>query len=174
MELKSRTWMDAWSDADFDEYSLAWHAATAISDDSGARSREWLRLVLDAEQAHRQWAKDVLADMQRRGALESWKQAPIVPVITNKRGKSLTTRGAAKRRTAGGQAVAYVQESLFDMSRDELQQQARAGWKVSATHRAKAQLAERLLELIDQAGGTCTPREAAAHLKVDLTEWCAA
>lgn len=174
MELKTRAWMDGWTDEDFDEYSAAWHAATNISDDSGERSREWLRLVLDAQQAHRQWAEDVLADMQRRGALESWKAAPIVPVVKNKRGKSLTTRAAAKRRSSDGATVEFVQESLFDMTDDELVEIEALAWGVSTTHREKALLAKRLRELIAQAGGNCTAREAATRMNVDLADWCAA
>lgn len=172
--LKTRWWMDAWSDQEFAEYAQAWHAATAVSEDSGERSREWLRLVLDAEQAHRQCAKDVLADMQRRGALESWKAAPVVPVVKNKRGKTLTTRAAAKRRTDDGEGVTHVQESLFDMTDKELQGIEALAWSVASTHRDKALLVKRLRELIEQAGGGCTAREAATRLRIDITAWCAA
>lgn len=173
-EMKSRAWMDDWSEDDFAEYSQAWHAASAVSDDSGERSREWLRLVLDAEQAHRDWASDVLADMQRRGALESWKQAPIVPVVKNKRGKTLTTRAAAKRRADDGTNVAHVQESLFDMNDKELQEVEALAWAMSSTHRDKALLVRRLRDLITEAGGNCTAREAAQRQGVDLIAWCAA
>lgn len=179
-EMKSRSWMDGWSDDDFAEYSQAWHAATSVSDDSGERSREWLRLILGAEQAHRSWAGDVLADMQRRGALESWKAAPVVPVVKNKRGKMLTTRAAAKRRADDGEGVEFVQESLFNMTDDELQEVEALAWAMSSTHRDKALLVERLRALIAQAvaaGATrdgITAHAAAALLHVDLTEWCAA
>lgn len=173
-DFKVTMWMAGWTVADHKEYEAAWEAATAFSEDSGARSREWLRLVLDAEQAHRSWAADVLADMQRRGALESWKAAPVVPVVKNKRGKTLTTRAAAKRRSDDGDGDEYVQDSLFNMTDDELQEVEALAWAMSSTHRDKALLVQRLRELIAKAGGNCTPRQAAALLSIDLTEWCAA
>lgn len=172
-ELRTRAWMDAWAESDFESYSAAWHEATAISDDSGERSREWLRLVLAAAEDGAEWASDVLADMQRRGALESWKAAPVVPLVKNKRGRSLTTRAAAKRRADDGESVAFVQESLFDLSDTELQGAEALAWAMSATHRDKALLIGRLRDLIEEAGGDCTPREAATRRKVDLIAWCA-
>lgn len=173
-DFKVTTWMADWSESDHSEYAAAWEAATAFSDHTGTRSREWLRLVLDAEQAHRPWATAVLADMQERGALESWKAAPVVVTVTNKRGKELTTRAAAKRRTEDGEGTEFVQASLFDMTDEELQEVEALGWAMSATHRDKALLVRRLRDLIAEAGGGCTANEAAARQGVDLIAWCAA
>lgn len=173
-DFKTMTWMSGWTEQDHKEYEGAWLAASAHSDHTGDRAREWLRLVLDAQQAHRPWAKSVLADMQERGALESWKAAPVVPMVKNKRGKTLTTRAAAKRRSDDGETTASVQGSLFDMTDEELQDVESLAWAVSGTHRDKALLARRLRELIAQAGGGCTPREAAVLLNIDITTWCAA
>lgn len=173
-DFKLATWMSGWTEQDHKEYAAAWEAATSVSDHTGARAREWLRLVLDAQQAHRTWAAGVLADMQERGALESWKQAPVVPVVKNKRGKTLTTRAAAKRRSDDGETTAFVQDSLFNMTDEELQEVEALGWSMSATHRDKALLARRLRELIVEAGGGCTAQEAANRMGVNLTDWCAA
>ena len=173
-DFKVTTWMAGWTEQDHTEYAAAWETATAHGKDTGSRASKWLSLVLDAEQAHRTWAKCVLADMQERGALESWKAAPVVPTVKNKRGKSLTTRAAAKRRTDDGESTAYVQDSLFNMTDEELQEIEALGWSLSATHRDKALLARRLRELIAEAGGGCTAQQAAARLEVDLTAWCAA
>lgn len=178
-DFKTAIWMAGWDEQDFQEYAEAWDAATSISDDSGERSREWLRLVLDAEQAQREWASDVLADMQRRGALSSWKDAPVTPVVVRK-GRSLRATAGAKRRDEGGTRDIWVQTELFDMARDELLQQTKSNHDQALTFQAKSALAKRLVELIDAAvsdgmpADGATARKAAAFMKVDLVEWCAA
>jgi hypothetical protein len=178
-DFKVTTWMSEWTADDHDEYEAAWTKATAsdIDQDSGRCSRKWLELILAAADDNKQWATDVLADMQRRGALESWKSATVKPVVTRK-GKTLTAVAAAKRRDSSGQRDVHVQTELFDMPRQELEMQVAANQEQSKTYAAKSALAKRLLELVDQAVAAgapadCTPRQAAKWLKIDLTLWAA-
>lgn len=177
-DFKMAVWMEGWSQDDHDAYEAAWTAATASDPDkdSGRCSRKWLELVLAA--ADDQWATDVLADMQRRGALESWKEATVKPVVT-RRGKTLTVAAAAKRRDHTGTRDVFVQTELFDMPREELERQVDANGVQAETYQAKSALAKRLLSLVDDAIAAgaladCTPRQAAVFLKIDLEAWCAA
>jgi len=181
-DFKVAIWMEQWSQDDHDAYEAAWLKATAADPDrdSGVCSRTWLALVLAAstDSDTGQWARDVLGDMQRRGALESWKDATVKPVVVRK-GRTLTVAAAEKRRDSSGLRDVYVQTELFDMSREQLQRQASLNQEQAKTYRSKSQLAERLLELVNQAiaagaSDTCTPRQAAVLLKIDLADWCAA
>ena len=177
-DFKTTTWMAEWSERDHQEYEAAWKAATAKGHDTGIRAREWLRLVLDAQQAQRAWADDVLADMQRRGALESWKAATVKPVVIRK-GRHLSTALGTKRRDEATGREEWVQGEMFDKNRAELLQAADSASAMSATLRAKSALYTRLAELCDKAIAdgapeTVTARQAATRLKIDLTAWCAA
>ena len=177
-DFKTTTWMARWTERDHEEYESAWKQATASSEDTGARAREWLRLVLDAQQAQRAWADDVLADMQHRGALESWKAATVKPLVSRK-GKQIPAVLGTKRRNPETGQDEWAQGALFDKTRAELLQAADRETATAATFKTRAALYVRLADLCEQAiaigaPDTVTPRQAAALLKVDLTAWCAA
>lgn len=180
-DFKITTWMSDWSDEDHAAYRSAWEIATSSDPDhdSGPCSLKWLELVMDAASSESTWAADVLADMQRRGALESWKAAPVeLPRIQSK-SRMVKVNAAAPRRSGDGKRGVNVQTTLFDMTRPELVQVAATNRENSQTFAAKAHLVTRLIKIVDDAIAlgapkTLTARQAAEKLGIDLSTWNAA
>lgn len=172
MELKTLRWMQHWSDEEFAEYEQAWNDSYTATDDTGERVAMFLQSILDAEQAHRTWAKDVIAEMLRQGSAEVWKRAPRQKPVAVKGGAQVNTQVAAKREDDEG-AQLYVQLHIFDMHREELEKHRADISAQLRSYRYKGRLADRLMALIDQAGGDCTAREAAVTLGIDIEAWCA-
>lgn len=181
-DFKLTIWMADWSPDDHKAYAAAWEAARTSDpdEDTGRCSIKWLDLILGAAKKS-QWARDVLADMQRRGALESYKEATTKPPrVKAASGRQVQVKAAAKRRATDGKRDVYVQTELFDMRRPELLQKISENRQMAEVYGAKAYVAQRLVELVDAAIKKCgasvnvTPRQAAALLKVDLQAWCAA
>lgn len=180
-DFKITTWMADWSQESHAAYRLAWETATASDPDldSGRCSLKWLMLVLAASDHDEQWAADVLADMQRRGALESWKAAPVELPRVKSKDRMVKVNAAAQRRSGDGKRDTNVQTTLFDMNRAELVKVAATNREMSETFAAKAHLVTRLIAIVDDAIAmgapkTLTARQAAAKLGIDLGSWSAA
>lgn len=142
-------------------------------------SREIGPSVLDAlnsaaDQAHRAWAADVLADIFAAGCLARWKNWNRGRAVITVAGESYTTTKAAamsvlKKGPTGDQ---YFQLTLWeDMTPAQLRQILLAAAKRTESEKTTIATARRLLALCDQVPAALTVREAAAALDVDIEEY---
>lgn len=162
--------------AEFDELMLE-----AGADEYGQPlpSHEIGPRVLDAltnaaDNAHREWAAAVLAEIFTAGCLKRWKDWNRPRAFIVVAGKtSVTTKAAAmsvQKRAVDGSS--YFQLTLWE----EMTPAQLRGLIDSSSKRREAEAttiatARRLLELCDRVPEARNAREAAAALEVDLDEY---
>lgn len=163
-----------------DEYDAILYDAGYVNDKprpSHEIGRNIVALLVDAEQAGREWARWVLADFREAGALAKFgkwrKQRDVVTVA----GKSYTVdkpaaMGVRKRAEDG---TTYYQATLWaDMTRDELEQIiARSARQIESEGQTIA-TAKRLLLLLNRVPEAATVGEAAAVLELDTEAYLGA
>lgn len=167
--------MRHWDDASRAEHDIAIETAWAAGRNDRERTERFTKLVLDAEQAQRQWAKDVLVAAQREGLWRRLKDhhRAIEPLTVSFAGSQHTVPrlGGVARKKDG--AVEYEQMSFLDMTRDELLDKQREYKATAFAARRNKFLVGVLIQLIDSAEDCTTARQAGAQLGVDVDEYVA-
>jgi hypothetical protein len=146
--------------AEYDELCReAWESAVSTRD----RTEEFLRLLHDADQAHRLFARDVLRDAEQRGAasiIKAWfKRSQRIAV--SYQGEVLTKTRVVGAQAIGDDGQAYVVQTLFDLLTFD-QIAAKLEWyrRQRQAYTANIHVCERLLLLQKLAPGASTPAEA--------------
>lgn len=127
-----------------------------------------------ADNAHRQWAVDILADIFAAGCLKRWKDWNRGRAVITVAGESYVTTKAAAMSVLkkGDDGAKYFQLTFWeDMTRGQLAQILGAAAKRVDAEKTTMATARRLMALFDGAPAALTVREAADELDVDIEEY---
>lgn len=164
-----------WPQDDRDEYEVACSEAWDAGESTRERGDHFLRLVLDADQAGRVWAADLLRQFHEQGAqreLKSWGKAnePVVALAYDGRILSTTRLIGVRRRAEDGSSVSA--QTLFDLlTWEEIETKIGEYLRQVSAYRDLIAIGTRLLELRDLAPGASTPAEAADKLGTTVDAW---
>jgi hypothetical protein len=162
--------------AEFDELMLA---AGADAEGKPLPSREIGPRVLDAltnaaDNAHRAWADEMLADIFTAGCLKRWKDWNRGRAVITVAGESYVTTKAAAMSVLkkGDDGAKYFQLTFWeDMTRAQLAQILGTAAKRADAEKTTMATARRLMALFDKAPAAVTVREAAAQQDVDIDDY---
>lgn len=141
----------------------------------GGRMR---RLLEDAEQAGKSWARWIIEDDQESGhadRFKKWRKARERVRVYDPRSGTLTSRPAAQsvkhRRSDGHEAH---QLTLWrEMDWTQLQEMLESSYQRIRSDRINAATAQKLLSLRERAPGTSGPLEACELLGLDFDSYLA-
>ncbi len=160
---------NAWTEEDRAQYELICQQAWAISRSQAERTDEFLRLMRDAEQAHRFFAVDSMHTAMRTGAaaqLKSWsdrQRTGRIPVRYD--GRVISQRRTLGTTYVDSEGNAVPTQGLFDFwTREQLEAKAADYAANIRAYRVNLSTIMRLLDLLDGAPGALTPAEAALRL----------
>ena len=163
----------AWSPeerAEYDELLAEVVAATTRTDE---RLDLMDRKIIDAVQAHRPWASEVLLAARRSGfskEIRNYQNQQRVPVAYD--GRVLSVPAVQARRVVDESGAVAYQRGLIDYwTWEELKAKRAEAVQAATTYTEKIAHYDRLLMLGELAPGSATPAEAAAALGVDLADW---
>jgi hypothetical protein len=167
----------SWSPEEREEFEALCEEAWTSSDSTRARTEEFLRLLHDAEQGRRLFAKDTLREAEGIGAasiLKRWnKRTNRVAVSYD--GKVLSkprTIGTTRADAAGNR---YAVQTLFDyMTFEEIETKVREYLRQVSAYRENIYIGTRLLELRDMAPDARTPAEACKQIGTTVDAFLAA
>jgi len=148
------------------------------SHEIGERVRDALNTA--ADQSHRQWARLLLDDIERAGALARWKhwyrRREVIEVGEGDAKLTVVTTKAAAMavRKSEADGRSYYQTTFWeDMTRDELAQIITGSSKRVVAEQRSIMVARRLLTLLDRVPAAKTAGEAASALAIDLASYLA-
>jgi hypothetical protein len=166
----------SWSPEEKDEYEALCREAWDSSDSTKDRTEEFLKLLQDAAQARRIFARDILREIEMAGAaalLKRWnKQTSRVAVAYD--GRILSKPRTVGTTRADELGKRYAVQTLFDlMTFDEIERKVREYQKQVSSYKENIHLAETLLALRRKAPGAQTPAEACARLGTTVEAYLA-
>lgn len=167
---------NAWSAGERGEYDELCAEAVWSGASTRERTERYIKMLLDAVQAHRFYAKDCMNDALYRGAtsqLTSWiKHQKAGHIAVSYEGKVLSVRRVRGTIVRDAEGHPFHTQSLFDFwSWEQLEAKV---LECAANIRAyRIQLATllRLLELRELAPGANTPDEATKQLGISIEEF---
>lgn len=157
------------------EFELAVTNAWNKGRNDQERLDAFIEAVRDAEQAHREWATDLLDSALRAGMWKRLKerhraQEPLIVKFAHG-SHNVPSVGGVRRTTTDG--ARFEQLAFFDMSREELQAKQREYINTAFAARRNKHVVTQLLALLDKAQNASTPRQAAAELGTDIASYLA-
>ncbi len=163
-----------WSPEERAEYQALCEEAWAASDRQAQRINAYLAALHDAEQAQRFYAREVLAEAERRGAealLKGWqKDRQRIAVAHDGRVLNRSRVVGTTRRDESGQT--FATQTLFDLlTWDEIEAKVTEFSRQVRAYRDNIILAMRLLGLRDLAPESHTPDEAARSLGITVEDF---
>lgn len=166
-----------WSDQDRQELEALRKAAWDHSTKQAERNEKYVELLLDAVQAHRKWAREVLDTLCLSGGgsdLKNWRKRTAQVMVAHDGRLLSKPRVIGIRRTdAGGHA--YSEQTLFDLfTWDEIDTKRKAYLKQIGAYDTNIALLDRLAQLRELAPGASTPAEACRRIGTTLDEWLGA
>ena len=164
-----------WSPQDREEYEVACTEAWDCAEGTQERALHFLRVVQDAAQAHRPWALCLLDEFLETGAageLKRWRKRTqrVVAIAHDGRVIDRPRVVGVMRRDDGGGA-SFTQESLFELTWQELEQVRSRDLSQISAYRDNLHVVSRLLELRELAPGAATPDDAARSLGTTVDAW---
>lgn len=127
-----------------------------------------------ADQAHREWAAQILADIFTAGCLKRWKDWNRGRAVITVAGESYVTTKAAAMSVLkkGDDGQKFFQLTFWeDMTRAQLAQILGTAAKRADAEKTTMATARRLMALFDGAPSAQTVREAAAARGVEIDEY---
>lgn len=167
--------MKHWDDDERAEHDLVVEM-TWRENGNAARTDAFLDALHDAEQAHRQWAVDLLNACLRDGAWKYLKDShrAMNPHKVDFGGQTRSVSRLAGVTRKSGERYINDYLPMADMTWDELAAKEEEHKRTEHAARLNRWAVTRLLSLRDLAPDTATPREAARHLGLDLDDFLAA
>lgn len=165
-----------WTEDDREEYDAMCSQAWAAGPSTRARIDAFVSMLLDARQAHREWAFRVEDEALRRGAsslLTRWNKARN-QVAVSYDGQVLSKPRAIGTERTDEAGNRYATQTLFDfMSWSELSEKKREYLTQIRAYSANVAVLDRLLALRELAPGAATPAEACDQLGTTVEAWLA-
>lgn len=163
-----------WSEDERAEYEAAMRDSWADGVDSATRTDAIERIITDAVQAHRPWARDLERQATRDGLydhLKKWeKKQRTVPVVRDELVVERSTTVGVQRRDEDG-VRRWTQEPLLTLTRAEVADRKVAALRQARAYTHDAAEMDRLLALFDLAPDAQTVEEALDAVGTTLGEW---
>ncbi|ADG96523.1 hypothetical protein Srot_0030 [Segniliparus rotundus DSM 44985] len=170
---KKSVWSTAhWSQRDRDEHDALVYEAWESSKRQDERTDFYLNGLIDAEQAQRGWAVEVLAHYRRNGCangLKNHMKRCRVPMSHDGRILSKPAVVGARRTDEDGTRY-YEQALIYYVTLPELREKQKESIALSKTYDETTAMFGKLIALCE-AGGANTPAEAAENLGVTVEGW---
>jgi hypothetical protein len=167
--------MRHWDQESRAEFELAVENAWNRGRNVHERTEAFIEAVQDAEQAHRDWAVEILTVALRDGMwkrLKDYRKSlePMIVAFAHSE-HNVPSVGGVVRRTEDG--ALHEQLELVDMTREQLLEKQRECDTTMFATRRRRFVYGRLVELIDRAENASTARQAAAELGTDVATYLA-
>lgn len=162
-----------WDDDSHAEYNLllqeSWDAGRSTSD----RTDRFMKGLLDAEQAHRPWAVEVLAQCARAGAQSmlkrDWKSNNSVLVSHD--GKVVSKPRVIGINVKSAEGKMFAQQTFFDVMTVQQLHEKRSEYLTQIrAYDSNMATIDKLLALCE-AGQADSPEEAARNLGTTVETW---
>jgi hypothetical protein len=162
----------AWSAEAKDEYEDLLADICNTTNDTSERLDLFEEQLIDAVQAHRQWALDVSRACRRAGlGKEISRFEDRNRVLVSHDGQLLSVPRTQSRKVKVAGEVTYQRELIVVWTWVELAEKRAEVIKATRAYTAKVQQYDRLLALRDMAPEAGSPAEAAEQLGLDLDEY---
>jgi hypothetical protein len=166
---------NTWSPEERKEYDNVLARVVGCSKNTPDRLDLFERLLNDAIQAHRMWARDVERAIRRDGLgaeIRRYQDRNRAMVSYNGEVLNLPRVQSTKVRKPTGEVV-YQRELIELCTWDQLAEKRREALHSKATYSAKVAHYDKLLALHDLCPEAKTPAEAAAKLEITVDGWLA-
>lgn len=165
----------AWSPEEQEEYEELLAAVTASGRESSARLDVFERLLADAIQAHRPWAREVERACLRGGmGKEISRYQGRMRALVAHDGRVLNEPRIQSRKVRTADGATVDQRELIELwTWEQIAEKRVEAIRMRGSYDDKIAHYDRLLALRVLAPDSVTPTEAAAVLDVDLDEYLA-